>query len=274
MAVESEEKPANQPSPTFLVGKIAILSLFVGRDGTRWDDEEIARAHKSMIRAGEWIEREAIRWGAPVNVELAKVYFVADDPGSEEVAISVTDEGDHAAFFEADAVTKALASASRASASLGFADVADLVSSIGARVEADSRVWLLHLRRAGRSHAVAAVDAPIPGVSMAVCYAREAGFPEPLRGPPYSDPVTFVHEVLHLFGALDKYGLPLRSFEPKSVTERNVMRLDSESLSRLRVDPATAAEIGWRDSPRIPDTDSQEIPAFQIPHSRFQIVNS
>jgi hypothetical protein len=28
---------------------------------------------------------------------------------------------------------------------------------------------------------------------------------EPLIGPPYTDPVTIVHELLHLFGATDKY---------------------------------------------------------------------
>ena len=57
--------------------------------------------------------------------------------------------------------------------------------------------------------------------------------------------MTVVHELFHLFGASDKYGIPLRSFPPKSVTDRDVMRLDSETLSRLRVDPATAAEVGW-----------------------------
>jgi len=85
----------------------------------------------------------------------------------------------------------------------------------------------------------------VAGVSLAVCYARDENFPEPLDGPPFTDPVTIVHEVLHLFGASDKYGVPLRSFAPKSVTNREVMRLDENSLIRLRIDPLTAREIGW-----------------------------
>jgi hypothetical protein len=83
------------------------------------------------------------------------------------------------------------------------------------------------------------------GVSLALCYAREANFPEPLRRPPFTDPVTVVHELLHLFGATDKYALPLDAFPPGSVTSRDVMRLDSSRLDRLRIDRATAAEIGW-----------------------------
>ena len=75
--------------------------------------------------------------------------------------------------------------------------------------------------------------------------------PSRWTGPPFTDPVTIVHEVLHLFGASDKYGVPLRSFAPKSVTHREVMRLDEESLIRLRIDPLTAREIGWLRRPRM-----------------------
>src|SRR3954452_17369950 len=80
---------------------------------------------------------------------------------------------------------------------------------------------------------------------MPFSYSREQTLPAPLGGPTFPDPVTFVHEVLHLFGASDKYGVPLRTFPAQTVTERDVMRLNVESLSRLRVDPATAREIGW-----------------------------
>jgi hypothetical protein len=230
-----------------LKGRVALLSIFVGRDGTSWTQSEIARAHKAMIRAAEWIERQAIRWRIAVNLELADTYFAADDDVIEEVELSLVSEENHDALFESDAITKALASATRAAARLGFTDVADLIETIDPRVEADLRIWLFHLRRGGTSLAIAADEAPIPGVTAAICYAREENFPGPLSGPPFSDPVTFVHEILHLCGASDKYGPPLSAFPRHSVTERDVMRLDIESLSRLRVDPATAVEIGWAD---------------------------
>jgi hypothetical protein len=130
-------------------------------------------------------------------------------------------------------------------ASLGSRDAADLFARINARVAADVHVWLLHPRRAGRSFAVPIHQSPLAGVGLALCYARESSFPEVLDGTPYTDPVTVVHELLHLFGATDKYGVSLQSFPPHSVTSREVMLLYESSLSRLRVDPQTAAEIGW-----------------------------
>jgi len=64
-------------------------------------------------------------------------------------------------------------------------------------------------------------------------------------GPPFADPVTIVHELLHLFGASDKYNVPLARFPDRSVTDRDVMLLQYNSLGRLRIDPLTAEELGW-----------------------------
>jgi hypothetical protein len=228
-----------------LLGRVVLVSMFLGQEGAGWSDDEVAAAHKALLRAGGWIEREAIRWGVAVNIELADTYFAAEAAIREEVEVEFAPEWDHFAPVEAGRVAKVLADASRAAARLGFADVADLIARIDPRLRADERVWLLHLRRAGQSIAVGEADSGLPGVNLAVCYAREANLPERLAGPPFADPVTFVHELLHLFGATDKYDRPLRSFPRGSVTERDVMRLDVESLPRLRIDPLTAAEIGW-----------------------------
>jgi hypothetical protein len=229
-----------------LLGRIVLISVFIGRDGQAWSDAETANAHAAMLRAGAWIEREAIRWNSPVNLDLAETYFVVNDDTAQDVEIGFAPKGEDVQPFESDAVTKAVISASRAATQLGFDDAVALIAAINGRVEADARVWLLHPRQAGHSLAVPLDDTPLAGVSLAVCYAREENFPEPLgRRPPFTDPVTIAHEVLHLFGARDKYGLSLRSFEPGSVTHREVMRLDEQSLIRLRVDPLTAREIGW-----------------------------
>jgi hypothetical protein len=87
----------------------------------------------------------------------------------------------------------------------------------------------------------------LEGVALAVCYLREASFPEPLprNASARVDPVTVVHELLHLFGASDKYGHPLREFEPGTVTRHEVMRLSESRLSRLRIDERSARELGW-----------------------------
>lgn len=228
-----------------LLGHVAIVSLFADRDGQPWSDAEIATAQRSLLHAAGWIEQEALRWHAAVNLDLADVYFAVDDGASPEVEIGFVLEGDHQAPFEAHAVPKALASFSRAARGLGFADAADLIARVAERVAADCWIWVLHVRSAGRSLAVPEADTPWPGVTLTVCYAQEATFPEPLTKPPLADTATFAHELLHLFGATDKYGVSLSTFPPKTVTDRDIMCLNYSSLGRMRVDPGTAAEIGW-----------------------------
>jgi hypothetical protein len=228
-----------------LIGRVVLASIFVGRDGLGWTDPELVAAHRSLHRASTWIEREAARYGAPLNLTLPAICFAAEDPVVEDVAIDFLPEGDGVGAHERDADWRATASASRAAAALGFADLADLDRQIVARLPSDAHAWLLHLRRAGRSFAISVDHATLPGVPIAVCYAREASFSEPLGAAPFVDPVTLVHELLHLFGASDKYGIAFDRFPPGEVTSRDVMLLATDSLSRLRVDRLTAREIGW-----------------------------
>ena len=246
-SLEAHPGSRSPPDPGMprLLGRVAVLSVFIGRDGKRWSDAEVARAHKSIEKACVWVEHEAMRWHAPVNLDLADTYFVDLEPERRDVEVSFVPEGDAQAPFEARAITKALVDTSRTAARLGFHDAAEMFAQINARVPADARVWLVHPRCAGRSMAIPVDVTELTGVSLALCYAREANFPEPLRRPPYTDPITVVHELLHLFGASDKYAVPVTAFPPGSVTSRDVMRLDSSKLQRLRIDRATAAEIGW-----------------------------
>ncbi len=105
-----------------LLGRVAIASLFLGRDGKSWSDPEIARTLDAVIRAARWVEHEAIRHHAAVNLDLAGVYFVADDPVSEaEVELAILPEGDRDGLFEADAEVKLVASASRGAGRSGSA---------------------------------------------------------------------------------------------------------------------------------------------------------
>src|SRR5262249_37435518 len=155
---------------------------------------------------GAWLEREAIRWGAAVNIEVADTYFVFDDDQADDVLVGFVAEGDDVGPLEQGAALKALLGTTRAAARLGFQDAADMFRSIAALVDGDTTAWLVHTRRAGRSLALPREQAELGGVSFAVCYARESSFPEPLTGLARIDPVTLAHEVLHLFGATDKYG--------------------------------------------------------------------
>ena len=228
-----------------LMGQIVLISTFVGRDGRRWSPREIANAHESLRSVGRWLEREAIARNVPLNVGLADTYFEALDDHDEPIEIGYVGEGDSFGPMENHASTKAVASVSRVAAALGFLDIADLVTRINPRVDADSCAWLVHVKRRGRSYAIPAGEGMVDGVGLAICYAREASFPAPLLGTARVDPTTVVHELLHLCGASDKYGVPLETYGPGLVSRQDVMRLDEERLNRLRIGKLTASEIGW-----------------------------
>ncbi len=228
-----------------LLGRIALISVFVGRNGRSWTDPEIRAAHESLSSVGRWIEREAIRWAAPVNIGLADTFFQLDDTDPGAVEIEFVPEGDDFGPLEAHATTRSVAGASRGAAALGFRDIADLMGRINPLVAADAHVWLWHLKERGRSHAVPVGDRVVAGVGLAICFARESSFRELLTGPARVDPVTVAHELMHLFGALDKYGVALDRFAADQVSHRDIMRLDESRLDRLRVGRLTAREIGW-----------------------------
>ena len=236
-----------------LLGRVAIVSVFLGRDGRGWSDPEIAGAHRALERAGRWLEREAIRWRVPMNVDLADAYFAAVEEDADlEVAVFRPDGYGEVGLPDPDAEVRLLRLLATASARLGFADPVDLLGRVGRRIAADRVVWLVHVRRAGQSIALPSDATGLPGVAVAACYAREEDVEEPLAGPPFADPITFVHELMHLFGATDKYDVPLSRFPRGTVSGHDVMVIGLETLSQLRVDPLTAFEIGWAASTERP----------------------
>ncbi|WP_165073724.1 hypothetical protein [Paludisphaera rhizosphaerae] len=232
-----------------LRGRVVLVSLFVGADGRGWSDEEIARHLASLGRAARWMEQEAGRYGVEASVGTADVYFQVDGGETPDIDMVVAQSGGEVGLFEAEMTVRALTLMSRAAAELGVRDAVDFVQEVAARLPGTTVAWLLHLRLAGRSYAVPLDRTELDGVSLAFCHARQANFTEPLIRPPVPRAGVLAHEVLHLFGAEDKYGWPLSHFPPRSVSRRDVMRLDSERLTDLRVDPLTASELGWAPSP-------------------------
>jgi hypothetical protein len=260
----AEETPARPVAPgrgehSPLLGNVTIATVFVGRYGRAWNDAEVAQTLASLQKAGVWIEREAQRWRAKANVVLSEVYIsCVDDEPFVPIPLQVVSEGDHLGLFEGEAMERDMASTSRAVAALGFAGIADLAERLNRRLAGDRLVWLIFPKAAGRSHAIDAMATLLPGTTFAICYAAYADFPAPLSGPPVPSSATLAHELLHLFGATDKYGRPLGDFTAGSVSRCDIMRLDLASLSRLRVDPLTAVEIGWSPDGTAPPGDGPE----------------
>jgi hypothetical protein len=237
--------PWGKTASPALLGRVALVSMFIGSDGRAWADSEIARWTASIEWAARWIRRQAERYGADVAVGVADTYFHVEGDRTPETEIGYAWTGAELGLFEMNSITRALTLMSRAAAQLGFRDSVDFVREVGARLDGATPVWLLHLRRAGRSFAVPLELTELDGVSLALCYALNKNFPDSIVRSPVPDAAMIAHEILHLFGASDKYGMPLDAFRPGLVTSREIMRLDVDRLDRLRVDPLTASELGW-----------------------------
>lgn len=237
-----------------LRGRLTLLSIFLGRDGTAWTDNEIAQAHRFLAKAGEWIEREAQAWSVPLKVAIPMTYFATtDDEPRALLALVMAHEEYRSGLFHPEETSRVLAACSAWAQQIAYRDLAEFHEEIVRRVETDHLLWLIHSRSSGRSEWVDGSETGLGGLGVAVCYAREADAPGPLPDRPYLDPVTVVHELLHAFGASDKYGTSLRRFEPADVSDRDIMRLDSERLSQVRIDPLTAREIGWYRGGSLPE---------------------
>jgi hypothetical protein len=229
-----------------LRGTLALASIFLGRDGLGWSDLEISQAHRFLFKAGEWLEREAIEWSVPLNVALCRMYLAPiDSEPRAEVALEISNEEYRSSLFAPEETARVFAGCSAWAQKSGFPDMASLLLELTREIEADLVFWLIHSRSEGRSELHSESETGVKGLSLAVCYAGEADAPGPLRGRPFLDPLTVVHELLHAFGARDKYGTTLSRFPKREVSNRDVMRLDRDQLSKVRIDPMTAREIGW-----------------------------
>jgi hypothetical protein len=229
-----------------LLGRVVLISAFIGRDGRRWQASEIRSSLNEVTRAAIWIERQAVRHSASLHIEMARLFLEAEDlapAGPQEFGFGY--QGDELVPGGPGLVVDELSSLSRAAGQLGFRDASVMFDAIGRRIDADAVAWIVHPMRSGLSFAVRESDGHLQGVSIAVCYPRYSDFSSRLKGPVGTDPATVAHEILHLFGAEDKYGLPLENGPRPGVTSRDVMRLDSPRLSQLRIDGLTASEIGW-----------------------------
>jgi hypothetical protein len=229
-----------------LRGRVMLVSMFLGRDGRSWTDTEISGAYHALWRAAAWIEHEARRWHVTVNIALCEGYLATCENGRRgESELRVVDDPYRRSldtFEDTRAVIAAMHAMAREQFGCDFEVAAQRLSSMS---EADQVVWIVHSLSAGTSYYLGPDTEGLGGVRVAVCHVREEVESTPYLGTPFSDPVTFVHELLHAFGATDKYGTSANRFGVGQVSERDVMLLQTESLSRLRVDPLTARELGW-----------------------------
>jgi hypothetical protein len=242
---DSHRRKRSFPSP--LRGRVVLVSYFLGRDNHTWTDAEIAEAHGFLWRAAAWVEREAARWHAPVNVALANAYLASTDAAPRSEAILEVRELAHKELLLDPKETTAVVAAMRRGVEPEFGSSLEHVAAeFARRLDCDHVVWMVHSRSAGGSQWLNERLTGLDGMPFALCYAQEAEYNTVLESQPFANPITIVHELLHAFGATDHYGISAKRFGRRQVTAGDVMLLhDDRRLSQLRIDPLTAEEIGW-----------------------------
>lgn len=237
-----------------LTGRVALASYFLGRDGRAWSEAERMATRRALDRAAAWLNAEAARWGVQLSVARSPLEAAAVDDAPRSPHPLGADLQEH---FEQISDTaewvELLRAATSAAGQAGHRDLPSLVAALSADLDADHVVWFLHSLSRGQSHVLEEEHTGVPGLRLAVCYAREGTPHGPHAGPVFADPITFLHELLHLFGASDKYGGSTRRYPRGEVTGDDIMLLRHESLARLRIDPLTAREIGWLGAGPPPD---------------------
>ncbi len=253
--LEPEDSTNHAELPPGLFGQVALVPIFLGVEAQRWHDRDLARILKTVIAASEWIEAQAIARQIPVNLDLSRTVFVWD----ETVAADRSDamrawgvEPDGSLHEFPEGVDRTLEHLRLALKGEGLGDPVAFAARLRNRINADVVLLVLVPDRLGRSYAM--VDRPplaIRGVSYIVCYPGYAPLEDTRRGPVNLERATVAHEILHAFGAEDKYDRSLDDFPPGLVDRSEIMRMDSTRLKDLRIGPLTAMEIGWTltDSP-------------------------
>ncbi len=237
-----------------LKGRLKLATFLLGRDGRDWTDAEIAAVIQATQSAADWLAGEADQWEIPLTIEIQKELVIGtnDAPRSPGELVMAMDEFDSSLedFEESAAVVRA---ASGVAAELGFRDLPTLVACLNDPLADDvAVVWMIHSLSQGQSHYLDATETEVPGLRLAVCYVHEELPDAPWRGPIFADRVTIAHELLHAFGATDKYQASTTRYPRGAVSEWEVMLLHHKALGRLRVDPLTAREIGWHPQGPLP----------------------
>jgi hypothetical protein len=238
---DAEVKPA-----LALADRVALVSFFVDRPESSWTDAEICEVLGAVEECARWISEQASGYGVGLEVFSDPLYYHASDPREHLVPIGFQTAGGRTVPVEAESAAQCVALASYWPPRLGFADIVRFFGHIERSIDADSWAVLFHPREAGRSYALPAKLSLHPCVELVVCYPQHAVLRGEVEGPLRPSPAVYAHEVLHLFGASDKYDtISLKDFPSRSVTDRDIMRCRNWRLKRLRIDPLTAAEIGW-----------------------------
>lgn len=213
-------------SAAILEGATRVHRIFVTDRTSSWTKREKSISGDRVAESYGFIESHARQYGVKTSLDddvSADVYWAAGIPTE--------------AFADPDWTEQVIRAASHGTGN-------ELVARLRRKYEVDNVAICLHVNKAALSYNLAHykdVDAKYLAERM-ICFTR---YPD---GRPTAA-ATYVHEMLHLFGAGDLYFPYDRSSERKELARRlfpdDVMRRVDYDLSRLTIGRFTAFRVGW-----------------------------
>lgn len=208
-----------------LKGTLAIHNIFVDCLPNHWDEKEINAVERALRECCAWIKREASKYSITVDTRISENHFIAKSDRLPPSARNSRDE-----IFEWS---------SNVLKSIDFEDMQHYAHTFQEEEKAENWITFFHVQVAGRSYAFDSTA--ITPIEFLVCFSEYADTPE--RKTLHTirpDPREYAHEILHLFGAKDKY----ETSDKHPLTDI-MNRLDKFSLELLSISKPTAQEIRW-----------------------------
>lgn len=224
-----------------LEGNQTIALFFVDDEESSWDSEQIvAFTNRIIIPALEFLQNQAKQWGVDLSFQI-KRYSTALSDGPDMIY-----DGSVIKDLSISGSTKDIPK--QIATIFGFGSELELFKALVEEYESESIIPLMLINKDGTAYARNQLSEQIvDGIEHAVIFA------DPLDSPngfwKYSNrrAATTAHEILHLFGAEDYYIDPDRLRLAEKFYIDDIMLMDNYSLSKLKIDKATAYYIGWSD---------------------------
>lgn len=231
MLKSNQSSKRNSGSAAVLKGKCGIINIYIEDNESSWTFEQKTRTFENMSLAIYFIKEAACKYG--MDLEISRVEF-GYDRAIKYNGIVPTDMFDDPVWTE-DVIK-----------SLGYFSSFTAVESLRQRYAVEQVVLVYHINKQGTSYNLSFYKDTSPQ-----WYAeRNVIFTRYNSGNPTASG-TFVHEILHSFGAGELYFPYDTTDERKQLAQKyfpnDIMSRIDYDISKLDIGRYTAYRIGWID---------------------------
>jgi hypothetical protein len=231
MYISNQVSKRNNGSAAKLIGKCYLASIFIEDNESSWSFEEKTRVLENLSLAIYFIKDEARKYN--IELELKRGQYGLSGDVKYNGIISTEMFADHS--WTEDVIKL-----------LGHTSGNSTVDFIRREYNVEQVVFIIHVNKAGTSYNLSYSN----GISPAWHAERAVLFHSYSNGN-LTAAATYVHEILHCFGAGELYFPFDLTEERKQIAgihfpDDIMYRVDYE-ITRLNIGSYTAYRIGWSD---------------------------